>query len=260
MVEASSSDSLFDAIALYNLVDSTVLLGGGPNKGITVRNNVGGPLLLWDLSNTSVHASYIDSADSKGVYLLNGVDVGWYGLPEIRLPAPSEYVFTHNNIQQGADSWYASFELWNVAGEFERALGNVVISNNQIHSIDHNFPFGPIFSYFVDGAVVSNNIITGRGDTAIAIEPYGGLGRDWVLIGNNVQNYESTPYPEQILLGPGTSNCTVVGGSNINNVFDMGTDNYITGVSNQGQRDLPLGESVSEAVKLRNELTGRMLR
>jgi len=254
VVEDSSYDSMQgEAIAFYNLVDSTVLLGGGPNKGTTVRNS-GAPLLMWDLSNTSVHASYIDSADSLGVYLLNGIDTVAYGMPEIRLPAPSEYVFTHNRIRQGTGSWYASFELWNYAGEVGWALGNVVISNNKIHSEDHNFPFGPIFSYFVDGAVITNNKITGRGDTAVAIEPFGTIGRDWVLVGNNVENYESTPYPEQILLGPGTSNCTVVGGHNAANVFDMGTDNYVTGVSNQGQRELPLGMSVSEAMKLRSEL------
>lgn len=254
VVEDSSYDSLeFNAVSFYNLVDSTVVVGGNPKKGITVRDS-GNPLFLMDLSNTSVYASHIDSADSLGILLLNGIDTIGYGLPEIRLPVPSEYVFKHNRIRQAPGSWYASFELTNYAGLLERALGNVIIANNKIHSEDHNFPYGPIFSYFVDGAVVTNNVITGRGDTAIAIEPYGTIGRDWVLVGNNVVNYESTPYPEQILLGPGTSNCTVVGGGNAANVFDMGTDNYVTGVSNQGQHDLPLGMSVSEAVKLRNEL------
>jgi hypothetical protein len=214
---------------------------------------------MWDLSNSSVYASHIDSADSLGVYLVNGIDTVGFGMPEIRLPAPSEFVFTKNKIRQGAGSWYASFELWNPAGELGRALGNVIITRNKIHSVDHNFPYGPIFSYFVDGAVVTNNVITGRGDTAIAIEPYGGPGRDWVLVGNNVENYESTPYPEQILLGEGTSNCTVVGGNNKANVFDMGTDNHVVGVPYQGQRELPLGVSVSEAVRLRSEL-GRNLR
>jgi len=252
-VEDSSYNSVAEAIAFYNLVDSTVSMGGRPNKGITVRNS-GLLLAMWDLSNTSMHASYIDSADSLGVFLQNGIDTVVYGMPEIRLPAPSEYVFTKNRIRQGAGSWYASFELWNYAGEVGRALGSMAISKNKIHSEDHNFPYGPIFSYFVDGAVVTNNKITGRGDTAIAIEPFGSVGRDWVLVGNNVQKYDSTPYPEQILLGPGTSNCTIVGGSNKTNVFDMGTDNYVTGVSNQGQRDFPLGMTVSEAMKLRNEL------
>jgi hypothetical protein len=34
----------------------------------------------------------------------------------------------------------------------------------------------------------------------------------------------------------------------------MGTDNHVVGVPNQGQRELPLGMSVSEAVQLRSEL------
>ena len=252
VVEDTFFDSMLgEAISFFNLVDSEIVIGGNPSKGITIRN-VGSLLFMWDLSNTSVQASYMDSANSLGVFLGNGMDTVLYGLPEIRLPVPSEYAFTHNRIRQAPGSWWASFELTNYAGSLGTPLGDVVISQNQIHSEDHNFPYGPIFSAFVDGAVVTNNIITGRGDTAIAIEPLGTIGRDWILVGNNVENYISTPYPEQIFLGPGTSNCVVVGGNNQTNVFDMGTDNYITGVSTLGERDLPLGKSISEVLRSRN--------
>jgi hypothetical protein len=253
VVEDCSYDSVSNAIAFYDLVDSTVLVGGTPDSGVTVRNSFQ-PLLLWDLSNSSVHASHIDSTDSLGVALYNGIDTALYGLPEIRLPEPSDYVFRHNRIRQRAGSESASFDLWNLAGYFGRALGGVDISHNYIHSVDHIFPFGPILGDFVDGAVITNNRITGRGDTAIAIEPFGNPGRDWVLVGNNLQGFESTPYPEQILLGPETSNCIVVGGSNKTNVFDLGTDNHIVGVSNSGwARELPLGIRISEAIQLRNK-------
>ena len=37
-----------------------------------------------------------------------------------------------------------------------------------------------------------------------------------------------------IFLGPGTCGCAVVGGSNQQNVVDLGTDNVLAGVNNMG--------------------------
>lgn len=76
--------------------------------------------------------------------------------------------------------------------------------------------------------LASNNIF--RGGYGVYIENTFGSGVRCQILGNNTQNVEFTG----VYLGPGTSRCTVVGGSNKTNVFDEGHDNVLVGVNNMG--------------------------
>ena len=69
-----------------------------------------------------------------------------------------------------------------------------------------------------------------RGAIGVALELNFGEGNECLLKGNNTQNVEVIG----IYLGPGTTGCTVVGGSNKTNVLDLGTDNILVGVNNMG--------------------------
>jgi hypothetical protein len=76
--------------------------------------------------------------------------------------------------------------------------------------------------------LIKNNVF--RGTYGPVIEPIMGSGNKCLLIGNNVQNVTDIG----IYLGPFTTGCTVVGGSNKTNVLDEGTGNILVGVNNMG--------------------------
>jgi hypothetical protein len=64
----------------------------------------------------------------------------------------------------------------------------------------------------------------------VAFEQVFGEGNQCLLLGNNVQGVTEMG----IYLGEGIHGCTVVGGSNITNVLDLGTGNILVGVNNMG--------------------------
>ena len=193
---------------------------------------------LWNLDHCNVNVSNLDTYNSSGIW----VSQFW---PDLE---PNTFVFSHNNIRMPPGTDWAGIELWNVAGEMD-----VVISNNNILSSNNIVPFEGIFSYGVDGAVVKNNKIEGDGWSAVWVEPDGVAGKEWRLIGNNVETFDPGSWA-QIYLGYGTFNCTVVGGSNKTNVIDTGTNNIIVGVNNMGYREL--GQDIKEAIEKKKEMMG----
>lgn len=227
---------MYDAaygLSVLSVKDSVVSLGGSQPSGI-VAEGITVPVILEDISNSTVEVSYLDAyGGDGGVYLGQGKLAAWGNdlgelVPET-LPEPSYFIFHHNQISSASGIWTA-FELWNAGGELGQPLGNVVITNNTINVIDQHPPYEGIFSYFVDNAQVTNNRITGRGVAAIWVEPFGTPATNWLLLGNNLSTFTAELAP--IYLGQGTSNCTVVGGNNHENVFDEGTDNILVGVNN----------------------------
>ena len=74
---------------------------------------------------------------------------------------------------------------------------------------------------------VKNNIITGEGECAIYVEPWGGDAYgDWIFYNNDVSGFDAEEAP--IYLGPATNDCIVVGGISYSDyVWDDGTDNVI---------------------------------
>lgn len=229
-------------IFIKGLKDSTVKIKNINAKNSRVAIN------MADISNCNIKVSHVVTENCSGFVIRQGEDAirgaSFDPYPK-KMPEPSSFLFTHNEINMPQNSKHSGFELWNLAGEVGVQAADVVISNNKIHSPSHLAPFGPIFSYFIDNVVVTNNIITGEGRTAIYVGPYGHSAEGWLLKGNNVQNFNASW--GQIYLGPGTSECTVVGKSNKDNVVDNGTNNKLIGVNNMGQREL--GQDIKEAIE-----------
>jgi hypothetical protein len=214
--------------------------------------NVDYATFLVDLSNSTVNISRneIVSPRFTGIIALQsnlpilGYDLGPYG----ELPEPSSVLISHNNI------YGVSEEADGIAGyDFSFLVGHdglidMVITHNKI-SLD-NTTYGGIFGLGIQNSLISNNTIFGTGPTGI----YMGISGDFVsgctLLGNNVQNLDA--YIAPIWLGPGTSNCTVLGGNNKSNVWDQGIDNILVGVNSmQGN---PPGPEIREALQRKMEI------
>ena len=223
-------------LSVLNAKDSIITLGGSKTRGI-VAEGITAPVYLLDISNSTVEVSYLNAYNGDGgVYLEQGSLAAWGNdlgelVPE-SLPEPSSFFFHHNQIRSGAGGWFTALELWNPGGELGQPLGNVIITENTINVVDHNPPYEGIFSYFVDNLQVTNNKISGSGWAGIWVEPFGTPASGCLLLGNNLNGFAAELAP--IYLGPGTSGCTVVGGNHLENVFDEGADNILTGVNNMG--------------------------
>jgi hypothetical protein len=74
-------------------------------------------------------------------------------------------------------------------------------------------------------------------------------GEGWSIVGNNFNGFDTFSAP--LILWPGTSNFSVVGGDIKHNVLDFGTDNTLAGVNNMGSVVPPntLGREISAEMK-----------
>lgn len=232
-------------ILTFMLVDSTVSVERN------TFDNVGQPFWLVDPSNTNVEFSRNRATNTRwfGVRVNQALQSvrGWDFGPFGELPEPSSLLISHNTIHAVHIADGVGIEDYApLVGENGRL--HTVISNNRI--ILDNTWYGGIWGYSAQDVVVTNNVIEGTGlagiYTGVDWEPVSG----WTILGNNVQNVDADVAP--IWLGPGTSNCTVVGGSSESNVWDQGTDNILVGVNNmQGN---PPGPEIKEALEKKLEI------
>lgn len=155
-----------------------------------------------------------------------------YGTPLWNLLNAS--VVVSHNVYQGIFLAMDGANLMNTDVEF---------SNNQVVG-------GAIgLDFWEDGApeqedstfLIKNNLFQTE-LLGVAFEQTFGEGNQCLLLGNNVQNVTDLG----IFLGEGIHGCTVVGGSNKTNVFDLGNGNILVGVNNMGTG---VGPSISELLK-----------
>ncbi|MDJ0908097.1 MAG: hypothetical protein QNI99_02820 [Woeseiaceae bacterium] len=207
LVRRNSYDSHWgNAIGFYNMVDSSITVGGSRRNGIKVRNGLS-PLYTWELSNSFLHASHIRAVDTaSGIAFEQGIEA-FFGAPAIRTPEPSDFEYTHNRLRHSDASNIGSFELYDYAAMIglEPAVGSVVVADNRVRTDGDGSAMG-VYSTFIDDLAIINNRVNGRGFGAIVVD----AGQDCVIDGNRVHRFESVPGPEQIRLGAGTNNCTVV--------------------------------------------------
>jgi hypothetical protein len=238
------------AIGLWNISDSDLRVERSYFEYVDYAT------LLFDLSNSTVNISrneivyprYTGILAAQAKLPILGGDLDPYG----ELPEPSSILISQNNfydVSEEADG-IGVYDFAFLVGS--DGLLDVVISHNKI-SLDDT-TYGGIFGMGVQNSVVSNNTLLGAGPTGIYLgisgDPVGGC----TLLGNNVQNLDA--YIAPIWLGPGTSNCKVVGGSNKTNVWDQGFDNILVGVNNmQGN---PLGPEIQEAMQQKMEIIKSM--
>jgi hypothetical protein len=130
---------------------------------------------------------------------------------------------------------------------------NAVVTQNTISMEDTDY--GGVFGLFLQDGIILNNRISGTG--AAGIYSFGGSG--WVIKGNNVHDVNAFVAP--IWLGPGTFDCTVVGGSVKTSVLDWSDNpstpyydgyNILVGVNNM-QGNAP-GEDICTAMEQRSDM------
>lgn len=251
-VSNSSFTNLYGGAQAINLANGSFTVGGSPNKRNTF-DHVNLAIIAFDTSDSVVEISFNDikNATNFGVYVLQGARTIRFGHP---LPSPSEFLISHNTIHAIVFADGVGLEDYGPLFGGGKTL-EAVVSNNKI--ILDNTLFGGIVGIFAQDAVVSNNKITGTGGAGIYGGVFGDTVAGWMIEGNNVENVNATsplfPISANILLGPGTSNCTVVGGSSKTNVLDQGTNNILVGVNNMGQGQ-ELGQALRDAMKQKLEL------
>ncbi len=188
-------------------------------------------LAFWDSSALDVNISNMHATNISGLYIWNP-----------NFAAPSTYKLENSVIQKRAGSKFAGVELWDELGAAGLPTVNFIASGNTFQSEGSEEPFGPIFSFGVDGAVVEHNTFVGFGEAAINVEPESN-GNNWIISGNNVRGFiprtKGQVFPAggnvydvytvwgHIYLGRGTSNIMVVGGDSQDVVVDWGNANTV---------------------------------
>ena len=194
----------------------------------------------WN-NKCTIHVERLNTVEASGIQVITGGDL--FYSPLIPL-APSTYFFEHCDIQQPSGSIWACFELVELLVGADKS--SFVITKNTITVNDPVPPYGPFFTYNVDGAAISNNKIKGTSLFGFYMEPFSfdgdGSGQGCTFVGNNMEQF--TPTIASYLLAPGTSNYTLVGHVQ-DNVLDLGTNNTLVGVNNMNTQ---LGQDVKDAM------------
>jgi len=242
-ITACLFQSSVNSVSNYLDDNSSWIVGGSPNAGNVFKDG-NWPLTMGEFSQSTAEISYnkFENIHWGAIFLSQGQFSDPSSL------SLSTFSVQHNNIDitDMADGITVIDNVNNF--DFGKAL-NAVISNNQISMLNAGY-FGGIFGFGADDIILKSNKIWGDGIAGIYTGVNGDNTDRWFMQGNNVQNFTALAAP--VWLGPGTSNYTVIGGSNKTNVFDQGVNNVLTGVSSIHGNDL--GKQVKEAQALRQEI------
>lgn len=234
----------------WSVDGGSLTIGGSPSASNTVDDMFVG-LSSLDASNADVEITH---NDVKNVIFF-GVRVtgGWqYLVGGYPLPAVSRYAISHNSVHAiNSSDGIAFIDHGPPSGAGKTT--DAVVSHNTI-TLDTEW--GGIWGYGAQGILVENNRISGTGVAGIYMgwHPFGPTDSGWTLVGNNVEYV--TAWIAPIFLGQGSSMTTVVGGDNVTNVLDLGTDNTLVGVNNMNGN--PPGPDLHEAMQRKRELLKSM--
>ena len=220
--------------------------GGGQRAAFTYnRVNPGGSYLygVWatqnnnsDITGTAPSQFLIAHNDMRGCY--DGV-LAWHWYDTYDYPtdssaiAPAHYVIADNNISASNAVDEGMFlEDDSLAAGNGQTLSALVAHNNIVLG---DTQYGGIDGDCVAGALVWDNVISGSGLAGICMGSslYGdtayGSDSGWQIIGNDVSHLTASVAP--IWLGPGTLDCTVIGGPRPTEVLDQGVGNTLINVT-----------------------------
>ncbi|HEX2992064.1 MAG TPA: hypothetical protein VHO49_15370 [Anaerolineales bacterium] len=113
---------------------------------------------------------------------------------------------------------------------------SLVFTKNQVTFEENNgMPhFGAVFYNSILPEITGSHFLFANnqfeGEVGIDFEPVLGAGNSCLFLGNNTQAVSDYP----LILGEGTHDCQVIGGSLRASVLDLGTDNILIGVNNMG--------------------------
>ena len=186
--------------------------------------------------------------------------------------APSRYLVSDNSFKVGPPA--DAVDLWDLgfANGEGQLIKAVVCDNTMVLTGSLDLPFvvnaGGIGEGYAQNVSVLANRISGTGAAAIYLgTSY--IGDDaansvsgWKIIGNDVRGVTALPQSAggpgaPIWLGPGTTDCTVIGGPAPTYVFNQGTDNTLI---NATPVDPPAAAATPlHALKQMKHLKGMML-
>jgi hypothetical protein len=245
-----SFEKTWQAMVTLDLSESTLTVGGSTRQGNRFAN------VKFALRALDHDASPVEFSHNTVV------DVAPYGTAVLAMqtdrpdtcdydwPSPTQYLISRNTFDvAGPVDAISIMDFGPVSGQGSKV--HAVVSQNRIHLGDGEW--GGVWGLGAQDVLVTNNKITGSGMAGIYFGYQGLPSSGWTIIGNNVQHLESDV--AAIWLGPGTSLCTVAGGSNKTNVLDQGTDNIIAGLNTTGGN--PPGPEIREAMQRKLEILNR---
>jgi hypothetical protein len=236
-----------NSVSNYMDNNSTWLIGGNAADGNIFKDS-NWPLTIGEFCNSTAEISFntFENFNWGAIFLSQGY------FSDETTKSLSTFLVQHNNIVNNIEieGWADGISIIdypNYSG-YGKTI-NAVVKSNQISNEGTEY-FGGIFGFAADDIIVKNNKIWG--DCVAGI--YSGINGDetinWFMQANNVQNVEAMAAP--IWLGEGTSYYVVIGGPNRTNVWDEGTNNTLTGVTEiQGN---PLGQESQEAHELQLQI------
>jgi hypothetical protein len=185
--------------------------------GIQFIDNFGS---IVEFSNNKLYSC------AEGVFILHG-DVPLNGVdPDYLYQHYAKYRIKYNTIH----STYAGIEMMDF-GLFIPALDSTIKAEIYCNKlIQEEESFAGIYGFWVHNTKVIFNKFIGAGEAGICIgiDEWPGFWApctNWLILGNNVRNFQA--YTAPIWLGPGSSNCFVIGRNTAETVVDEGTDNTI---------------------------------
>ncbi len=219
-VSHCSFEYVDESIDVACLVDGTVRVGGSPPKG-NFMDGGALPLIFWDLSNSKLELSYneIHAEGWSGILISGG---------ELSLCLPSKFFIHHNDIYITGTTDAMEFMDFGSLFGGDKTL-DIIVSHNKI-ILDTEW--GGIWGCSAQDVKIVGNKITGTAGLAgvyMSMEWWGDLCAGWKIIGNDVKDLDAV-WGAPIWLGPGSSDCIVVGRKDTT-VLDEGTDNRLVNVN-----------------------------
>jgi hypothetical protein len=225
----------------WGLTDGRMIVGGGKSTG-NIFNDVAGALPTTDMDNSAIEFSYnyVWGAKYIAIYVWTDFKPKDELFPIEYVSQPSRYIVSHNTIQVVYYADGVGLLDLNFRDSGQKSIDAVISHNKFILDT----LWGAIWGFWTQDVVVLNNQFVGAGIAGIYPGAWGDTCNNWLILGNNVQHVDAGVAP--IWLGPGTSECTVVGGSTKTNVLDEGTNNRIVGVNNM--KGNPPGPEIKNAM------------
>ncbi len=220
------------------LVGAKVMIGGSDGQG-NLFKSAGIGCTLNDFGDAQIVVSHnrFQVGDALGDALYSaGVTAFAYSFGAAA--APSHYLISDNSFQvappaDGVDLWD-----FNVASGASKLIEAVVSGNRIVLSGSLTLPdlvnAAGIGEYYAQDVRVLDNCISGTGLAGIYLgtdltgDDAAGAVSGWQIIGNDVSHVNASVAP--IWLGPGTSDCTVIGGALKTTVLNQGTGNTLINV------------------------------
>jgi hypothetical protein len=247
-VSACRFDTLLEGIYGAIFRDARFIIGGSPSKANLFRNCDFGTVLV-DVDSGVVDFSYND-VGVVGPSGLAGFAV--FQAANVPISTVSPFLVQHNRFKAtgGYEDGIWLVDFGTVSGEGK--TGDFVISDNEITiAPSENGPaYAGIEAVLTEGAIVSNNRITGSGLFGIAVES----STEAMVKANNVQQVTAEVAP--IFLDEEATDCTVVGFGGKTNVLDLGVNNNLVGVKNMHGN--PPGPAIRDAMNRKMEIIKSM--